>query len=228
MPWKAFRSDAVYHRADAGLDLADRFKRAADRSVRRPRSRPSRSRRGTTPKPRNKTRATTAWRRSSSKRAVAMALTSPPTAFNRLHASLQEALYRMKWTKAPPDPGGCDSPNLRRRWRPDHSARTAAGKNRGRLLANLVAHAGRARSRCFGQSTSVRSGLINDQFSRNSSAAKRSPVHKCTRRAASQKRSLLEHPSRSAAESRPNGGIAVVNHAHRSPQFRIPFLHRHR
>ena len=147
-----------------------------------------------------------------------MALTSPPTAFNRLHASLQEALYRMKWTKLRP----IQVDAIHQIFDGDGdliiSARTAAGKTEAAflpILSRMLAEPARGVRAVY---VGPLKALINDQFSRLEQLCREAeiPVHKWHGDVpASQKRSLLEHPSGVLLITPESVESLFVNHPHR-------------
>jgi ATP-dependent Lhr-like helicase len=147
-----------------------------------------------------------------------MTPTPSPSAFQRLHPKLQEALYRMQWTKLRP----IQVDAIHEVFDGDGdliiAARTAAGKTEAAFLPIL--------SRLLAEpATGVRAiyvgplkALINDQFSRLEVLCQEAeiPVHKWHGDvAATPKRRLLEQPSGVLLITPESIESLFVNHPHR-------------
>ena len=149
-----------------------------------------------------------------------MESSTSPSAFGRLHPSLQEALYRMKWTKLRPiqvdaihevfDGGG----DL------IIAARTAAGKTEAAFLPILSRMLAEPAAGVRAVYVGPLKALINDQFSRLEELCREAeiPVHKWHGDvAAAPKRRMLEHPSGVLLITPESIESLFVNHAHRLP-----------
>ena len=146
---------------------------------------------------------------------------SPPNAFGRLHASLQEALYRMHWTKLRPIQVDAIHEVFDGTGDLIIAARTAAGKTEAAflpILSRMLAEPSRGVRAVY---VGPLKALINDQFSRLEELCREAeiPVHKWHGDvAAAPKRRLLEHPSGVLLITPESIESLFVNHAHRLPE----------
>jgi ATP-dependent helicase Lhr and Lhr-like helicase len=160
----------------------------------------------------------TTWQLSRYERGGHMPSANSPSAFNRLHSSLQEALYRMRWTKLRQIQVEAIHEILDGAGDVIIAARTAAGKTEAAFLPIL--------SRMLDEpSPGVRAiyvgplkALINDQFSRLEQLCKEEEiaVHKWHGDVSSSaKRRLLEQPSGVLLITPESMESLFVNHADR-------------
>jgi ATP-dependent helicase Lhr and Lhr-like helicase len=146
---------------------------------------------------------------------------SPPNAFGRLHATLQEALYRMQWTKLRPIQVDAIHEVFDGTGDLIIAARTAAGKTEAAflpILSRMLAEPSRGVRAVY---VGPLKALINDQFSRLEELCREAeiPVHKWHGDvAAAPKRRFLEHPSGVLLITPESIESLFVNHSHRLPE----------
>jgi ATP-dependent helicase Lhr and Lhr-like helicase len=150
-----------------------------------------------------------------------MPLESSQSAFGRLHPPLQEALYRMRWTKL----RQIQVDAIHEIFDGDGdlivAAKTAAGKTEAAflpILSRVLSEPARGIRVVY---VGPLKALINDQFSRLEQLCRESeiPVHKWHGDVSSSpKRRLLEHPSGVLLITPESIESLFVNHAHRLDQ----------
>ncbi len=154
---------------------------------------------------------------------------TPEPAFARLHPALQEALYRMKWTKLRPIQVEAIHEVFDGTGDLIIAARTAAGKTEAAflpILSRILAEPARGVRAVY---VGPLKALINDQFARLEELCREAeiPVHKWHGDvAASPKRRLLENPSGVLLITPESIESLFVNHPHRLPKVfaALPFI----
>ena len=147
-----------------------------------------------------------------------MAHGTPPKAFDRLHSSLQEALYRMRWTKLRQIQVEAIHEVFDGTGDLIIAARTAAGKTEAAFLPILSHILGEPSSGVRAIYVGPLKALINDQFSRLEELCQEAeiPVHKWHGDVSSSaKRRLLENPSGILLITPESIESLFVNHPHR-------------
>ncbi len=143
---------------------------------------------------------------------------SRPNAFNRLHAPLQEALYRLRWTKLRPIQVDAIHEIFDGKGDLIIAARTAAGKTEAAFLPILSRMLSEPSAGIRALYVGPLKALINDQFARLEELCREAeiPVHKWHGDVSSSpKRRLLEHPSGVLLITPESVESLFVNHAHR-------------
>ena len=153
-----------------------------------------------------------------------------PTRSDRLHAPLQEALYRMRWTKLRPIQVEAIHEIFDGTGDLIIAARTAAGKTEAAFLPILSRMLSEPAAGIRAIYVGPLKALINDQFSRLEELCREAeiPVHKWHGDVSSSpKRRLLEHPSGVLLITPESIESLFVNHAHRlADVFSVAGLHR--
>ena len=147
-----------------------------------------------------------------------MAPEAPPKAFDRLHPSLQEALYRMRWTKLRQIQVDAIHEVFDGTGDLIIAARTAAGKTEAAFLPILSRMLEKPSAGIRAVYVGPLKALINDQFSRLEELCQEAeiPVHKWHGDVSSSpKRRLLEQPSGVLLITPESIESLFVNHAQR-------------
>ena len=142
-------------------------------------------------------------------------------AFSRLHPPLQEALYRMRWTKLRQIQVDAIHEVFDGEGDLVIAARTAAGKTEAAFLPILSRMLSEPAQGVRAVYVGPLKALINDQFSRLEDLCSEAeiPVHKWHGDVStSPKRRLLEHPSGVLLITPESIESLFVNHAHRLPE----------
>lgn len=150
-----------------------------------------------------------------------MSPSTSKTAFARLDPALQEALYRMKWTKLRPIQVEAIHEILDGTGDLIIAARTAAGKTEAAFLPILSRMLAEPSPGVHTVYVGPLKALINDQFTRLEALCREAeiPMHKWHGDvAASPKHRLLEHPSGVLLITPESIESLFVNHPHRLPE----------